>query len=399
MSARGIVYLVGAGPGDPRLLTLRALELIRSAETVAHDELISPEILALVPRRTELIAVGRRHGRGAIAYRLHPRVLERAREGRAVVRLKSGDPLIFGRGAEEAEELAEAGIPFEIVPGVSAAVGAAAYTGIPLTHRHHASSVTLLTGHWAAAMGQGSRGTIVLYMVAHRLRENLCRLVSEGCDPSTPAAYIAAATTSKQLVISGTLADLADKVGVERRADPALVIVGSVVTLHDRIRWLEKLPLRGRRVLVALAGRGPSKIAAGLRALGARVVERPGTLVEQPANDIPLESAFLPGPPVGQRESKRGALEEEAPELIVLPNSSAARGLLTRVSGTLLSAVPMLAIGPTIAETARRHGAQNVLCLPAGSVEAAVSNTIEAFRRLDACDLAPKERTKETFKW
>ncbi len=142
MAGQGIVYLVGAGPGDPKLLTIRALELMRSAEVVAYDELVPPQILSLVPAQAELLAVGRRHGHGKTVYRLHPMVLERARAGRVVVRLKSGDPLIFGRGAEEAEELAEEGIPFEIVPGVSAALGAAAYAGIPLTDRRYASQVS-----------------------------------------------------------------------------------------------------------------------------------------------------------------------------------------------------------------------------------------------------------------
>ena len=169
------MYLVGAGPGDPKLLTIRALERMRSAEVVAYDELVPLQILSLVPAQAELLAVGRRHGHGKTGYRLHPMVLERARAGRIVVRLKSGDPLIFGRGAEEAEELTEAGIPFEIVPGVSAALGAAAYAGIPLTDRRYASQVTLATGHCAEEEVGDSRETLVLYMAAHRLAENLQR--------------------------------------------------------------------------------------------------------------------------------------------------------------------------------------------------------------------------------
>src|SRR5260370_37561976 len=149
MTGQGIVYLVGAGPGDPKLLTLRALELMRSAEVVAYDELVPPAILSLVPARAELLAVGRRHGHGKAAYRLHPMVLERARAGRIVVRLKSGDPLIFGRGAEEDEELAEAGLPLGIMPGVTAARGAAAFAGSALTDRPCASHVTLAANHCA----------------------------------------------------------------------------------------------------------------------------------------------------------------------------------------------------------------------------------------------------------
>ncbi len=279
-TGQGFVYLVGAGPGDPRLLTIRALELMRSAEVVAYDELVPPQILSLAPVQAELLAVGRRHGHGKTEYRLHPMVLERARAGRTVVRLKSGDPLIFGRGAEEAEELAEAGIPFEIVPGVSAALGAAAYAGIPLTDRRYASQVALATGHCAEGDVSNSRETLVLYMAVHRLAENLQRLIAQGRAPSTPAAYIAAATTPEQHVISGTLADLAQQVASEDRSGPALVIVGDVVTLRERIQWFERMPLRGRRVLVARARPGRSKIGSQLRALGAQVMESPSVSVK-----------------------------------------------------------------------------------------------------------------------
>jgi 5,6-dimethylbenzimidazole synthase len=281
MAGQGIVYLVGAGPGDPKLLTVRALELMHSAEVVAYDELVPPQILSLVPAQAELLAVGRRHGHGKTGYRLHPMVLERARAGRIVVRLKFGDPLIFGRGAEEAEELAEAGIPFEIVPGVSAALGAAAYAAIPLTDRRYASQVTLATGHCAEGDEDTSRETLVLYMAAHRLTENLQRLIAQGRAPSTPAAYVAAATTPEQRVISGTLADLAKRVATEHRSGPALVIVGDVVALRERIQWFERVPLRGRRVLVARARPGRSKIGSQLRALGAQVMESPSVSVKE----------------------------------------------------------------------------------------------------------------------
>jgi len=153
----GFVYLVGAGPGDPRLLTLRAFELLRSAEVVAHDELVSAEVLALAPNDAEILNVGHRGGHGPILPALHPLVFRRAGAGKKVVRLKCGDPLVFGRGAEEAEELRRAGIPFEIVPGISAALGAAACSGIPLTDRRHASRVTFATGHVAREENAGKR--------------------------------------------------------------------------------------------------------------------------------------------------------------------------------------------------------------------------------------------------
>jgi uroporphyrin-III C-methyltransferase len=241
VSSSGFVYLVGAGPGDPRLLTLRAYELLLAADVVAHDELISDEILALVPDGTERLAVGRRCGDGPISYRLHPAVIERARAGLTVVRLKCGDPLVFGRGGEEAEELADAGIGFEIVPGISAALGAAAYAGIPLTHREHASSITFATGH-DAACGAGGRETVVLYMAGRRLEHNLARMRADGWAPSTPAAYVMAATTPHQRVVVGTIEDLAARTRDLDPTAPALVIVGDVVALRARIAWLEQTP-------------------------------------------------------------------------------------------------------------------------------------------------------------
>jgi uroporphyrinogen III methyltransferase/synthase len=281
----GCVFLVGAGPGDPSLLTVRAAELLRSADVVAYDALISDAVLAEIGPQAELICVGHR-GRGASRadYKIHPDVIARAREGKRVVRLKQGDPLVFGRGGEEAEELRAAGVAFEIVPGVSAALGAAAYAGIPLTLRRVASDVTLATGHdllagtpeasdWAA-LARAS-GTLVLFMAAKKLGENLARLVDHGRAPSTPAAYIARATTASQRVIVGTLADLVEKTAGVDREQPALIIVGEVVAQRETLAWFERRPLAARRVLVARARPQPSKIAAELRALGAEVIEVP----------------------------------------------------------------------------------------------------------------------------
>jgi uroporphyrin-III C-methyltransferase len=234
---RGKVWLVGAGPGDPDLLTVRAHGLVSSARIVAYDELVSPAVLALAPAGAERIAVGRRAG-GCRHHeaRIHPMIVLRALEGHDVVRLKGGDPLVFGRGGEEAEELAVARVPFEIVPGISAALGAAASAGIPLTHRDCASSVTFATAH--AAGGDDapllsaivpSRGTAVFYMGLGRM-EAICEaLVSGGRAETTPAAVVSRATIPGERVVVGTLADiaaLARGVGVEA---PALLMVGDVV--------------------------------------------------------------------------------------------------------------------------------------------------------------------------
>lgn len=299
---RGMVYLVGAGPGDPGLLTVRALELLRAADVVAYDKLVSQAILSLVRPETELLPVGRRHGTGAPSYRLHPEVLVRAKAGRMVVRLKAGDPFIFGRGGEEAEELAEAGIPCTIVPGVSAALGAAAYAGIPLTHRRYASDVTFMSGHdvdgnrdrftdWSKAAS--GTGTLVLFMAARKLSVSLQRLIQAGRCAETPAAYIASATTSNQQVIVGTLSSLADKTRHVDLTIPALVIVGEVVTLRERIAWFERSPLAGRRLLVARARPGRSAIADELRALGAEVLEAPEIEVVPFEERAPIEAALV----------------------------------------------------------------------------------------------------------
>ena len=246
----GRVFLVGAGPGDPGLLTVRAVELLRTADVVAYDELVPAALLALAAPGAERLAVGRRcHGRAREPVRLHPAVLERARAGKRVVRLKAGDPLVFGRGGEEAEELGAAGVPFEIVPGVSAALGAAASALIPLTHREVSSDVTFATGHdltradapgrsdWARLAGSG---TLVLYMASRSLGPNLARLVAHGRPAATPAAWIAAATRPEQEVVVGTLADLAARVGERGRGAPALVVVGEVVAVRERLLALAK---------------------------------------------------------------------------------------------------------------------------------------------------------------
>jgi uroporphyrin-III C-methyltransferase/precorrin-2 dehydrogenase/sirohydrochlorin ferrochelatase len=248
MTCVGKVWLVGAGPGDPELLTLRAARLLEDAEVVAYDELVSPAILARARHDAEMIPVGRRakgcrHHEGKI----HPLVIERALAGKNVVRLKGGDPLVFGRGGEEAEELASAGIPFAFVPGISAALGAAASTHIPLTHREVARSVTLATAHATSGdvdlLALPREGTIVLYMGVAHLDRTFASLIANGRSPSTPAAVISRATLLDERVVTGTLADLAELARAENLPTPAIVIVGEVVAQAiaspiDRSLWL-----------------------------------------------------------------------------------------------------------------------------------------------------------------
>jgi uroporphyrin-III C-methyltransferase/precorrin-2 dehydrogenase/sirohydrochlorin ferrochelatase len=243
--ARGRVALVGAGPGDPELLTLRALKAIERADVIVYDRLVAPEILALVPPRAPRIYVGKARDRHTLPQQDISALLVRlAREGKRVVRLKGGDPFIFGRGGEEAETLAAQGIAFEIVPGVSAANGVAAYAGIPLTHRDHAQSCVFVTGHlkdgtmdldWPALARP--RQTIVVYMGLLGLPV-LCReLIAHGLSPTTPAAIVQQGTTAKQRVIAATLSTLPGEAAAARLEPPTLIIVGEVVRLHSALAW------------------------------------------------------------------------------------------------------------------------------------------------------------------
>lgn len=234
--ARGTVYLVGAGPGDPELLTVRAHRLLSRAKVVAYDELVSEAILALAPPDAERVLVGRRAGTSPDAPSIHPAVLEHAVAGRDVVRLKGGDPMIFGRGGEEAAELAALHVPFEVVPGISAALGAAASMGLPLTHRDAAASVTFATAHRkeGASSELAARvppeGTVVLYMGLGTLRETASALVEGGRPRSTPVCVVSHATLPTERAVVGTLGTIAEVVAREALPTPAIVIVGEVVT-------------------------------------------------------------------------------------------------------------------------------------------------------------------------
>lgn len=244
-SARGSVALVGAGPGDPELLTLRALKAIERADVIVYDRLVSPEILALARARVQRIYVGKARDRHTLPQPEISALLVRlACEGKRVVRLKGGDPFIFGRGGEELEALAAQGVAFEVVPGVSAANGIAAYAGIPLTHRQHAHACVFVTGHlkdgtmdldWSALARP--RQTIVVYMGLAGL-PTLCReLIAHGLPDTTPAAIVQHGTTARQRVVSATLASLPAQAAAAALEPPTLIIVGEVVRLHRTLAW------------------------------------------------------------------------------------------------------------------------------------------------------------------
>ncbi len=247
MSGAGEVFLVGTGPGDPELLTVKAARLIREAEVVLYDNLVSEEIMALVPAGAERIYVGKRRSDHAMRQEhINELLVNLARKGRRVLRLKAGDPFVFGRGGEEIETLGASGVRFEVVPGITAALGAASYAGIPLTHRDYAQSCVFVTGNtqdgelnvdWAAIVRP--RQTVVIYMGFQNLDE-LCReLVSHGLPPKTPAAMVQQATTSSQRVVTADLATLADRAREAGLKPPTLIIVGEVVRLRGRLEWFE----------------------------------------------------------------------------------------------------------------------------------------------------------------
>jgi uroporphyrinogen III methyltransferase/synthase len=283
--ADGIVYLVGAGPGDPGLMTRRSLELLASADVVLHDRLIPPGALDAVAG-AELRDVGKRPGAPALPQEeINALLVELARAGKRVVRLKGGDPFVFGRGGEEAQALAEAGVRYEVVPGVTAGIAAPAYAGIPVTHRDAASAVAFVTGHedpekpesaidWEA-LGRFP-GTLVFYMGVRNLPLIAERLVAAGREPTEPAAVISRGTLPDQRSVTGTLADIAER-AAELDA-PAVTVVGPVAALG--LPWLEQRPLHGEVVAVTRARAQASDLAARLTALGAEVVEAPVIRIE-----------------------------------------------------------------------------------------------------------------------
>jgi uroporphyrinogen III methyltransferase/synthase len=298
----GIVYLVGAGPGDPGLMTRRALELIASADVVLYDRLIPPGALDGARPDAELRYVGKEPGRPAVAQdEINARLVELGQAGSRVVRLKGGDPFVFGRGGEEAEALAAAGVRFEVVPGVTAGVAAAAYAGIPVTHRDSSSAVAFVTGHEDPSKDVSSLdwealarfpGTLVFYMGIKNLPLIAERLVAAGRPGDEPAAVVARGTLPGQATVSGTLADIAERVSDAGVRPPAITVVGPVAELRDTLAWLERRPLSGQVVAVTRARAQSSELAARLRELGAEVVEAPAIRIEPLPVELPALDAY-----------------------------------------------------------------------------------------------------------
>ncbi|HXX92290.1 MAG TPA: uroporphyrinogen-III C-methyltransferase, partial [Planctomycetota bacterium] len=269
---RGTVYLVGAGPGDLELITVRGFALLGKADVIVYDHLVNPKLLDFAPRARRVFAGKRSDTHSLEQPEINRLLIREARSGRSVLRLKGGDPYIFGRGAEEAEALQRAGIPFEVVPGVTAAIGASTYAGIPLTHRDRASQVTFVTGNTKDGSFDAAdlprRGTLVVYMGQKSLAAIAEKLIDLGWSPDTPAATVQWATTPRQRTVRGTLGSIAEKASFQA---PAVTIIGRVVDLERRLRWFEKKPLFGRKVVVTRSREQSSELARKFEALGAEV--------------------------------------------------------------------------------------------------------------------------------
>lgn len=291
MTKTGTVYLVGAGPGDAGLLTLRGAELLRRADVVIYDLLVNPALLRHAPPSAELIARGKR--RDVSQTEINELMIAKAREGKCVVRLKGGDPYIFGRGAEEAEKLAAAKIPFEVVPGVSSITAVPNYAGIPLTHRDHTSNFTVFTGHEGDEKAQSSldfdqiariSGTKVILMGVTHLGELTRALLSRGMSESTPVAVVQSGTTGRQKSIVGTLSTIEKLASRERLQPPAITVIGEVVKLRKHLNWFEQRPLFGQRIVVTRAREQAREFVQRLSALGAEVLEIPCIKTGPPTN-------------------------------------------------------------------------------------------------------------------
>lgn len=299
-AAKGTVHLVGAGPGDPGLLTLRAAELIASCDCVVHDYLVNPDILARAPATAMRIDVGKRGYAGSVSQdEINARLVECAQRFRCVVRLKGGDPFLFGRGGEEADHLAAAGVPFTVVPGVTSGIAVPAYAGIPITHRAKSSAVVFATGHrrpgaddeehWRAL---AHIETIVLYMGMQKLGDLTAAIIRHGRTPTTPACVIQWGTYGRQRTCTSTVADIAERAAAEGLGAPAITVIGEVCAYRERIRWFDSRRLSGRRVLVTRARAQASALASRLDALGAEVVELPLARFAEPESWQPLHSAM-----------------------------------------------------------------------------------------------------------
>lgn len=303
MKARGMVYLVGAGPGDAGLITVRGAELLRRADVVVYDALVNPELLQLAPKSAEVLYGGKRAQDHHLSQEeLNQLLISKARQGKTVVRLKGGDPYVFGRGGEEAEQLADAGVRFEVVPGVSSFVAVPNYAGIPLTHRDFCSRLTLITGHEDPAKEPSSidwaqvartPGTKVIMMGTNRIGQIAQTLIGQGMDAATPVAVVRWGTTGRQQSIAGTLASIGGIAAESRIGPPTVAVIGDVVKLRGKLNWFERRPFFGQRIVVTRAREQAGDFSRQLRDLGAEVLEIPTLAFAAPSRREDLVDALL----------------------------------------------------------------------------------------------------------
>ena len=298
----GRVYLIGAGPGDPDLITLKGLRCLQTADSVIYDHLVNVDLLRHARADAELVNVGKRGGEYHISQeKINDLMVERANSGKVVARLKGGDPFIFGRGGEEAEALASAGIGFEIVPGITSGYAAPAYAGIPVTHRDFSPSVAFITGHEDPSKEESliawdkistSIGTLVFFMGVKNLPEIVENLVRHGRSPETPVALIQWGTYFKQEVLTGTLSSIVQQVHSARFSAPAITVVGEVVRLRDRLKWFENRPLFGKRIIITRPQEQVEDFKTQLAQLGAEVIAFPTIEISEPASWESLDEAI-----------------------------------------------------------------------------------------------------------
>ncbi|MGZ8634152.1 MAG: uroporphyrinogen-III C-methyltransferase [Solirubrobacteraceae bacterium] len=341
----GIVHLVGGGPGDPGLATLRAVQLIAAADVILYDRLVSPELLEHAGPDAELVFVGKQGGGPQVPQEEIDRLLvEHARAGCRVVRLKGGDPFVFGRGGEEALLLRDAGIRVEVVPGITAGIAAPAYAGIPVTHRGLAGAVAFVTGHEHSELDWPALarfpGTLVFYMGVSSLPAIAAGLIDAGRPAEEPAAVVQDGTLPGQRTLVATLGDVSERAAQEGFGPPAVTVVGAVAALHEQLAWLEQRPLHGRTIAVTRARAQASALAATLRELGAAVVEAPAIATVPVSVELPDLSGY---------------------DLVCLTSPTGVHELFSRLRAAGLDArslagARVAAIGPGTARALAEHG-------------------------------------------
>lgn len=352
----GKVYLIGAGPGDPGLITVKGLECVQKADVIIYDYLANERLLDHRRPDAELIYVGKQGSRHTLPQdEINALIIKKAREGKYVARLKGGDPFIFGRGGEEAEELADNGVPFEVVPGVTAATAVPTYAGIPLTHREHTASVAFVTGHEDPTKEESRLhwdklatgiGTLVFFMGMKNLQRIVDNLVGHGRSPETPVALIQWGTRTDQRVVTGTLSDIVPKVKEAKLGPPAIIVVGEVVRLRQKLNWFESRPLFGKRIVVTRSREQASVFSEMLIDRGATPIEIPSISVVPPSSWTEMDKAL------DEIETYHGVIFTSANAIRFFIQRLRERGKDIRA----LKGVMICAVGPRTAEAIEQYG-------------------------------------------